>query len=1726
MIASAAAELLDVDSAGFRLVDGDELVLAGAVDPEREASFRPRIGIRDGLAGRVVAEGRTLVVPIEEVAKIVLPEHLAFYRRRGYTHFLGVPVRAGSRLVGSLSIQASRPFTPDEVALVEAFAGQAAVALENARLYEEAERARQQAQTRAQRLAALTGVTRLMTSAPDLEKVFDAVAVAATALLGAKIARVWVADSAAGVLRARATHGIDAASGPTLADFTELPFGQGVVGVIFASGQPQYIRDVQGDPRWFNQRLARDAGLRSYAGLPLTAGERRVGVLSILFGECRAWDGEQEELAGLLASHAAVAINNVALYQAVDVRAGRLRSLARLNRLVSSSLDSAAVLHGIARAAAELVKAPLVHIWLADDAAGSLEIVGSSRPPRAGELSTQVPLGEGAVGLVASRRAPLAIDDVTADERFVNREWARREGFRSFHGVPVVLEDELLGVLALIGREPFRFSADDHELLDTFVGHAAVAIRNARLYREAREYAERLRALESVNRLVSSSLNVDEVLANLARAAGEFFDAPSVSVWSFDPGSRRVARALFHGDAELGRALRTELELGEGIVGWCVLHRQPIVWADAAADERAVDGARLIARGLRYFTAFPIMIGERILGAFVVHRATPSRMPRETTSLLASLAAQAAVALDHARLYSETTRRLEETAALLEVAEILSSTLESRELLTRVAVKIAQVCRVDRCSIERWDGDRVVPLMSQFADGRQRRDLWAAFRTLTPHSPRTVPAHSRAIETRRPVAIHDTAETDEIPREWIEVFGLKAYLVVPLVMQDRVIGMISLDYCERAGGFQPWQVDLAMTIAGQLALAIENTRLYEEARERLRETGTLVAVGQALSEPGPVGEVMRRVAREVGRAFGADSVGAYLIDERRQSLVGIAGYRVPPDLVAHFAQRPLRLDRLPALAEDWREGRAVCSPDPFHDPRFDREWLRGLPDHSVVLVSATVHGELVGALILVWWRPGRTFAAAELRLVEAVARQVGLAMENAELSRQREVKLRETEALLSVSRALSSTLDLPSLLRHLLRQVRHTIGADTAGVWTLAADGESLEPLAGYRVPPAMLQAARAMRPSIVAHPFYAEATRTRRTVVSNDVPADARVPDVVKSMLPHRSQAFVPIVVNERVIGGIGALWWERARDFSEAELALLDAIANQAGVAIDNARLFQENRRQLDELRALHDLSRAVTGELDPKALLEAVYAQVARVLEVRDLFVILGADSGDGLELRFRVRDGVPDPSTPRPHGSPGAGLVPTIMRAGGSIRTDDYVAECRRRGVAPAVPSSPRPHWLGVPMRAGDAILGAIGIRGGRPFTDADERLLANIADLAALALRSAAAHEERRRAYEELEATQDQLVRTEKLRALGEMASGVAHDFNNLLAAILGRAQLALQQVEGAKLRRWLEVIERAALDGAKTVRRLQDFTRIRRDEPLVPVDLNDIVRDALDITQSRWREEVRSRGIRVEVRTELGAVPAIAGDASELREALTNLILNAVDAMPNGGTLTLATAAVAGGVELRVADTGVGMPEGVKSRIFDPFFTTKGPRGTGLGLSITYGILSRHGVGIGLDTEEERGTTFRLLFPPAAPVTPTAPRRTVVARADGPALACLVVDDDEAVGAVVAEMIEAIGHRVVLLHDGAAAIARFRAEPFDVVLTDLAMPGLSGWDVARAVRDGDARIPVFIVTGFGVELSDDERREHGVDGVLGKPLRIEDVSDALARAQRLRLARQ
>ena len=589
------------------------------------------------------------------------------------------------------------------------------------------------------------------------------------------------------------------------------------------------------------------------------------------------------------------------------------------------------------------------------------------------------------------------------------------------------------------------------------------------------------------------------------------------------------------------------------------------------------------------------------------------------------------------------------------------------------------------------------------------------------------------------------------------------------------------------------------------------------------------------------------------------------------------------------------------------------------------------------------------------------------------------------------------------------------------------------------------------------------------------------------------------------RSAITQPLLIRDQVLGVIAMnRLGDKARAFSGDDVERLKSFAAQAAIALENARLFAENRRQVETLSVLHELSRAVTGELERTALVEAIGREVARVSGVIEIFVVLktGADEATAVALHSPAgRESIDVDKAQK--------LALMVLQAARPVRIDAALVGVDRAGNAHS--------WLGVPMSGGNADYGTLLVASDGSFTESDERLLADIGQLAGLALSSARLFEERGQAYAELAAAQDSLLRAEKLRALGQMASGVAHDFNNLLAAISGRTQLLLGRIDDPVQKRWLQAIKRAADDGAQTVRRLQEFTRVRRDQPFVAVDLNEIIRGALEVTETRWREDAQSRGIVIAVETALPPLPPIGGDAVELREMMTNLILNAVDAMPQGGRLRLSSSADDTEVETRIEDTGVGMTEEVRQKLFDPFFTTKGPQGTGLGLSITYGIVTRHGGRIVVESEPGRGSSIRLRFPTRTDLGEAAGAAPEPALTGVRPLRCLVVDDDEEVAGALADLLSSRGHEVVVVTKSTDALSHVVRERFDIVFSDLAMPDMSGWQVAQAVKAASPALPVVLITGFGVELSPEQCRANHVDAVLAKPVALGELLAVAAR---------
>jgi signal transduction histidine kinase/ActR/RegA family two-component response regulator len=419
-----------------------------------------------------------------------------------------------------------------------------------------------------------------------------------------------------------------------------------------------------------------------------------------------------------------------------------------------------------------------------------------------------------------------------------------------------------------------------------------------------------------------------------------------------------------------------------------------------------------------------------------------------------------------------------------------------------------------------------------------------------------------------------------------------------------------------------------------------------------------------------------------------------------------------------------------------------------------------------------------------------------------------------------------------------------------------------------------------------------------------------------------------------------------------------------------------------------------------------------------------------------------------------------------------------------------------------------------------------------FNSTDCEFLRHLSEHVAMATHQAQLYAALQQAYDEVRQSQHAILQQERLRALGQMASGIAHDINNAISPIALYTESLLEREPGLseRTRAYLVTIQRAIDDVAETVSRMREFYRARAPEMnLTRVSLNRLIEQVVDLTRARWSDLPLQKGVVISLQTMLSPeLPDVMGSEGEIRDALTNLVFNAVDAMPGGGTLVLRTREHCDAehkpeespvIHVEVSDTGIGMDEETRRRCLEPFFTTKGERGTGLGLAMVYGMIQRHSAELHIDSAVGQGTTVRLSFVRVQTAILGA-QRMLPERARNH-LRLLLVDDDPLLLKSVKEVLEADGHTIVAADGGQNGIEAFEAAhrggcPFSLVITDLGMPYVDGRKVAVAVKTESPNTPVILLTGWGRRLIAENETPPHVDRVLSKPPKLAELRAALA----------
>jgi GAF domain-containing protein/CheY-like chemotaxis protein len=1314
--------------------------------------------------------------------------------------------------------------------------------------------------------------------------------------------------------------------------------------------------------------------------------------------------------------------------------------------------------------------------------------------------------------------------------------------------VPLVSRGRLIGAMAVHtpGRT-VQFRDADVALARGIAAHAAAAIDAARLVRATHARLHETKAWRAVSEVLGSTRDTPETMRRVAREIGQVLGADMVGAYLADPdGGALRPIAGYHVPADLIPSfLEYPLPIKDSPGHEALWRdRRPFWSADAAADRR-LDPGMVRRFPHRSNLVVPMLVNGEPIGVFVVIWWRDSRViTPDELRLVEGISEQAALFLTTVRLNEalearlaqerETRLRLERSerrqAAFAEIVEELAAETDLDGLFALIARRGCELVEADAAAMSLVEGDDLV-LRGQWG--------FPDLSGVATRRPITKSRLARVIRDRRVYASEDLA-ADPVWRDSVVVreLGYRAVLELPIFLHGEVIGVMSaLQRTPRR--YSEEDIRSLGALAEHSALAVDRANLREQRESRLRETERLLAVSQAVAATLDVTEIARRTLREMVRALAADLGGAWMLPPGGEEFIALAGYHVPPSLLEDTeAFAPLAASH-PLIAAAQRLETPLAFPDSQGDPHLDHPILHRIPHRSLLICPMRLGKDMVGGFALVWVQRAHVFTADELRLVEGMARQAAvgianarllaaerearedlavLADENARLFAQTQARLRETETLLALGETVIPAIDLAERMRLLARGASRAFGADTVGAYLADAEGLHLVPIAGYHVPPGLREDFVRYPIPLAGHAALEEAWHGRAPGATVDMQNDPRILAEVRRRFPARSVVFAPIVTQERPIGGLFLVWWAHEHALTPDERKLLGAICRHGALFVENARLYAEATGRRLDAEELARQARKLTENLDvaevgrrtaeSALLLLGGVASTLRLLQP-DRTLALVASSGDS---GWVVQ--IPLPLDRDVSPTAWAALSRTPVWSADVLADAGYSENVRRREIGSLA-------LVVVPLQLKGELIGVLSIadRAGRVFQDREVELLKAFADQAAIALENSRLYGDLRDALNRVEESQRRVGQGERLRALGELAGGVAHDFNNALAVVVGRAEALLAATDDPALRQHLDVIMQVTFDAAHTVRRIQEFTRKRLARPFQPVDLNELVGEVVEVTRSRWKDAAQARGVRYEVAVECGALPEVAGEPSELREALTNIVFNALDAMPSGGSVSLRTGVDGDRVFCAVRDTGIGMPEIVRLRVFDPFFTTKGERGTGLGLSVVYGIVGRHGGEIDVQSRLGAGSVFTLRLPIRSPVSaeaasPTPPTPPALPRA----ARVLVVDDEKEVRDVLTAVLTRDGHAVVTCETGDQALTHLDRSAFDLVITDLGMPGLSGWDVVRAVKARRPGTPVAMVTGWGEQIDPAQAGSDGVDYLISKPFRRNDICIMVAAA--------
>ena len=1623
-VAHRAAELCHSPFARVFLAEG------GMMRPAAHYSVGGEYGIpvhtvplrRTSVTGHAVLDCEIIhhadIVPLLRAAYPDARENVV---KAGIRAVLAVPLVGERGAYGAILLwrREAVPFAPDQVALVETFARQAAIAIENVRLFHATQEALEQQTATSEILRVISQ------SQTDAQPVFETIAANALRLCDAVFSVVYRFDGDLihiAALNNVTAEGVAAFRGA----YPCRPHRGGGTQRAILTGSIVHIPDLQDDPEYVYQDAAEKADYRSVLSVPMLREGLPIGAITVFRAAARPFPDAQVELLKTFADQAVIAVENVRLFTELEARNSDLTealeqqtATSDILRVISrSQTDVQPVFDTIVVAAMKLCGAVNANVFTFDGELVHLAALVNATPEGAEAIRRLWPRPPGRE--MAATRAVLtcstvAIPDVLEDPDFMPRASAVTGNFRSILAVPLVREGSPIGAIAVGRPEPGLFPDEQVKLLQTFADQAVIAIENVRLFKalelrnaDLTEALEQQTATSKILRVISQSqTDTQPVFDTIATAVVQLCRANSALVFTFD-GTLIHLAAFFLTNPGIAEALHQRFPRPpsrDTAVTRAILTRSVVAIPDVLVDREYVIGAHSLGGGFRSVLAVPLIRDGDAIGGITVGRGEPGPFPDAQVELLKTFADQAVIAIENVRLFkelearnAELTESLEQKTATGEILRVIaSSPTDTQPVFDLVAQRAGRLCNAEVAVVSSFDG-KVIELAAIYGLVPE------AVRIVRSVFPMEIGAQTftaRAIRGSAVVHIADVLEEQSYDlKDFARAADYRSGLAVPIFRDQRVIGSIFVGR-STPGLFSGSQVELLKTFADQAVIAIENVRLFTELQVRNtdladaleQQTATsdiLRAISQSQTDAQPVFET---IAKEALNLCSASSATVTRFDGELIHLAAIAvADPAGAEAVRKLFPRPPSSDITASRAIMTRG--VVAISDVLEDPDFaDKASAIAGGFRSTLAVPLMRDGNPIGGITVGRPAPG-PFPDSQVELLKTFADQAVIAIENVRLVKElqsRNVDLTEAlEQQTATSDILRVISNSPGDVKPMLNAVaeRALMLCDAAQATIVLVDGDALRCAAAFGKT-STLQEGELMplTPGSVA----GRAIHDRAPFQIEDLAAASEeefpVGRALQKRIGHHTALAVPLMREDRAIGAL-QLWRMEIRAFSEKQVALVKTFADQAAIAIENVRLFNELEartkeltRSVEELKALGEVGQAVSSTLDLETVLSTIVSRATQ---------LAGMDAGsiyeyDHAREEFYLHTSVqlPDELVEVLRSTPirkGEGALGRMAVTGEPVQIRDiaddraYQSRVRKQLIKAGCRA-----LLVIPLLRENFLLGGLAVyrKTAGEFELPVIDLLKTFATQSALAIQNA-------RLFQEIEDKSRQLEVASQHKS--EFLANMSHELRTPLNAIIGFSEVLSERMFGDVNDKQAEYLNDILDSGRHLLGLINDILDLSKIEAgRMELNLSDFnLPTAIENTLMLMRERAHRREITLERILDERLV-TIHADERKVKQVLLNLLSNALKFTPEGGRIDVRTAMRNGSAEIAVTDTGVGIAPEDQATVFEEFrqvgAASKRVEGTGLGLAISRKFIELHGGRIWVESEVGKGSTFAFTVP-------------------------------------------------------------------------------------------------------------------------------------------------